>query len=88
LKKLFLRVSAIVEIGFLELSRKVQTLSFVYIACAGERLLVLKVECRERSGRNNGSDLATRFGLYQVVSEHGCSRHCVGDDCIIMEAKP
>ena len=53
-----MRVSTFVEIGFLVLGRKVQTLYIVYIACAGERLLLLKVECRERSGRNNGSDLA------------------------------
>ena len=60
-------MSIIVEIDFLVLGRKVQTLYFVHIACAGERLLLLKVECRERSGRNNRSDLASRFGLYQVV---------------------
>ena len=58
-----MRVSTIIEIGFLVLSRKVQTLYIVYIACAGERLLLLVVECRERSGRNDGSDLATRDGL-------------------------
>ena len=57
-EEIVLRVSTVVEIGFLVLSREVQTLYFVYIACAGERLLLLKVKCRERSGRNNGSDLA------------------------------
>ena len=56
--EIVLRVSTIVEIGFLVLGRKVQTLYFVYIACAGERLLLVVVECRERSDRNNGSDLA------------------------------
>ena len=56
--EIVLRVSTFVEIGFLVLGRKVQTLYFVYIACAGERLLLLVVECRERSGRNDGSDLA------------------------------
>ena len=61
--EIVLRVSTFVEIGFLVLGRKVQTLYFVYIMCAGERLLLLKVECRERSGRNNRSDLTTRFGL-------------------------
>ena len=60
--EIVLRVSTFVEIGFLVLGRKVQTLYFVYIACTGERLLLLVVECRERSGRNNESDLATRFG--------------------------
>ena len=60
-------VSTVVEIGFLVLDRKVQSLYFAYIACAGERLLLLKVECRERSGRNNRPELATRFGLHQVV---------------------
>ena len=60
-------MSTVIEIGFLVLGRKVQTLYFVYIACAGERLLLLVAECRERSGHNNKSDLATRFGLYQVV---------------------
>ena len=65
--EIVLRVSTVVEIGFLVLGRKVQTLYFVYIACAGERLLLLVVECRERSGRNNRSDLTTRFGLHQVV---------------------
>ena len=65
--EIVLRVSTFVEIGFLVLGRKVQTLYIVYIACAGERLLLLVVECRERSGRNDGSDLATRFGLHQVV---------------------
>ena len=65
--EIVLRVSTVIEIGFLVLSRKVQTLYFVYIACTGERLLLLVVECRERSGPNNGSNLATRFGLYQVV---------------------
>ena len=53
-----MRVSTFVEIGFLVLGRKVQTLYFVYITCAGERLLLLVVECRERSGRNNRLDLA------------------------------
>ena len=60
-------VSTVVEIGFLVLDRKVQSLYFAYITCAGERLLLLKVECRERLGRNNGSDLAMRSGLHQVV---------------------
>ena len=74
--EIVLRVSTFVEIGLLVLGRKVQTLYFVYIACAGERLLLLVVECRERSGRNNGSDLASRFGLYQLVFRAlGCSRH-------------
>ena len=63
-----MHVSTFVEIGFLVLGRKVQTLYFVYIACAGERLLLLVVECRERSGRNSRSDLATRFGLHHRVS--------------------
>ena len=67
--EIVLRVSDVVEIGFLVLNRKVQSLYFAYIACADERLLLLKVECRERSDRNNGSDLATRSGLHQVVSE-------------------
>ena len=65
--EIVLRVSAVVEIGSLVLDRKVQSLYFAYIACAGERLLLLKVECRERSSRNTGSDLATRSGLHQVV---------------------
>ena len=56
--EIVLCVSIVVEIGSLVLDRKVQSLYFAYIACAGERLLLLKVECRERSGRNNGSDLA------------------------------
>ena len=56
--EIVLCVSTVVEIGFLVLDRKVQSLYFTYIACAGERLLLLKVECRERSGRNNRSDLA------------------------------
>ena len=64
--EIVLRVSTFVEIGFLVLGRKVQILYFVYIACAGERLLLLVVECRERSGRNNRSDLAVRFGHYQL----------------------
>ena len=73
-------MSIIVEIDFLVLGRKVQTLYIVYIACAGERLLLLVVECRERSGRNDGLDLASRFGLYQVVFKaSGCSRH-YGED--------
>ena len=63
-----MHVSTFVKIGFLVLGRKVQTVYFVYIACAGERLLLLVVECRERSGHNNKSDLTTRFGLHQVVS--------------------
>ena len=62
-EEIVLRVSTVVEIGFLVLDRKVQSLYFAYIACAGERLLLLKVECRERSGRNNRPELATRFGL-------------------------
>ena len=79
-EEIVLRVSTVVEIGFLMLSRKVQTLYFVYIACAGERLLLLVVECRERSGHNNGSDLATGFGSHQVVFRAtGCSRH-YGED--------
>jgi len=65
--EIVLHVSTFVEIGFLVLGRKVQTLYFVYIACAGERLLLLVVECRERSGRNNRSDLTSRFGSHQVV---------------------
>ena len=65
-EEIVLRVSTVIKIGFLVLSRKVQTLYIMYIACAGERLLLLVVECRERSGRNDGSDLATRFGLYYV----------------------
>ena len=60
-------MSTIIEISFLVLGRKVQTLYFVYIACAGERLLLLVVECHERLGRNNGSDLTSRFDLHQVV---------------------
>ena len=64
--EIVLRVSTFIEIGFLVLGRKVQTLYFVYITCAGEMLLVLKVECRERSGRNSISDLAMRFGLYHL----------------------
>ena len=60
--KIVLRVCSFVVIGFLVLGRKVQTLYFVYIACAGERLLLLVVECRERSGRNNRSDLTSSFG--------------------------
>ena len=56
--EIVLHVSTFVEIGFLVLGRKVQTLYFVYIACTGERLLLVVVECRERSDRNNGSDLA------------------------------
>ena len=61
-------VSTVVEIGFLVLDRKVQSLYFAYIACAGERLLLLKVECRERSGRNNGSDLAIEV---RFISSNG-----------------
>ena len=57
-EEIVLRGSTIVEIGFLVLSRKVQTLYFVYIACAGERLLLLVVVCRERSVRNNRLNLA------------------------------
>ena len=56
--EIVLRVSTFVEIGFLVLGCKVQTLYLVYIACTGERLLLVVVECRERSGRNNRSDLA------------------------------
>ena len=56
--EIVLCVSTFVEIGFLVLGREVQTLYFVYIAYTGERLLLLKVDCRERSGRNNRSDLA------------------------------
>ena len=67
--EIVLCVSTVVEIGFLVLDRKVQSLYFAYIACAGERLLLLEVEYRERSGRNNRSDLTKRFGLHQVVSE-------------------
>ena len=74
--EIVLSVSTFVEIGFLVLGRKVQTLYFVYIACAGERLLLLVVECHERSGRNNRSDLATRFGLISGgIQSKGCSRH-------------
>ena len=48
----------------------------MYIACAGERLLLLKVECRERSGRNNGSDLAIEVRLLSVgIQSKGCSRY-------------
>ena len=65
--EIVLCVSTFVEIGFLVLGHKVQTLYFVYIAYAGERLLLPVVVCPERSGRNNRSDLATRFGPYQVV---------------------
>ena len=65
--EIVLCVSTVVEIGFLVLDRKVQSLYFTYIACAGERLLLLKVECRERSGRNKGSGLTLSFGLHQVV---------------------
>lgn len=68
--EIVLRVSTFVQIAFLVLGRKVQTLYFVYIACAGERLLlVMVVVCRERSDRNNNnrSDLATRFGPYQLL---------------------
>ena len=57
-EEIVLRVSTVIKIGFLVLSRQVQTLYFVYIACVGERLLLLVVVCRERSGRNNISDLA------------------------------
>ena len=60
--EIVLCVSTVVEIGFLVLDRKVQSLYFAYIACAGERLLLLEVEYRERSGRNNRSDLTERFG--------------------------
>ena len=35
--EIVLCVSTVIEIGFLVLSRKVQTLYFVYIACAEER---------------------------------------------------
>ena len=56
--EIVLCVSTVVEIGFLVLDRKVQSLYFAYIACAGERLLLLKVECHERSDHNNRSDLA------------------------------
>ena len=62
--EIVLRVSTVVEIGFLVLGRKVQTLYFVYIACAGERLLLLVVECRERLGRNNISNLAVEVQSY------------------------
>ena len=55
-EKIVLCVSTVIEIGFLVLSRKVQTLYFVYIVCAGKRLLLLLV-CHERSGRHNRSDL-------------------------------
>ena len=63
-EEIVLRVSTVVEIGFLVLSHKVQTLYFMHIVCVGERLLPLKVESRERSGRKNRSDLTTRFGPY------------------------
>ena len=56
--EIVLRVSTFIEIGFLVLGRKVQTLYFVYIKCAGESLLLLQVDCRERSGHNNKSELA------------------------------
>ena len=56
--EIVLCVSTVIEIGFLVLDHKVQSLYFAYTACAGERLLLLKVECRERSGRNNRPDLA------------------------------
>ena len=65
--EIVLHASTFVEIGFLVLGRKVQILYFVYIMCASERLLLLVVECRERSGRNNGSDLAMRFGLHHKI---------------------
>ena len=42
-KRIVLHVSTVIEIGFLVLSHKVQTLYFVYIAYAGERLLQLVV---------------------------------------------
>ena len=74
-EEIVLCVSTVIKIGFLVLGRKVQTLYFVYIACAGERLLLLVVECRERSGRNNRSDLAieVRFlsGGIQSKVVHG-----------------
>ena len=60
-------VSTVVKIGFFVLDRKVQSLYFVYIACAGERLLLVVVECRERSGRNNRSELAIEVCIHQVV---------------------
>ena len=88
--EIVLRVSTVVEIGFLVLGRKVQTLYFVYIACTGERLLLLVVECRERSGPNNGSELTTRFGLHHVVFRAtGCSRHYGedGEHAVIKEVK-
>ena len=80
--EIVLCVSTIVEIGFLVLDRKVQSLYFTCIACAGERLLLLKVECRERSGCNNRSDLAieVRFisGGIQSKVVHGTVRKMTG----------
>ena len=48
--EIVLRVSTFVEIGFLVLGRKVQTLYFVYITCVGKRLLLLVVEDNYGSG--------------------------------------
>ena len=47
----------------------------MYITCAGERLLLLKVECHERSDHNNISDLAievrsTSGGIQSKVVHH------------------
>ena len=44
----------------------------MYIACAGERLLLLEVEYRERSGRKNRSDLAVRFVSHQKLNRILC----------------
>ena len=69
--KIVLCVSTFIEIGFLVLRGKVQTLYFVYIACTGERLLLLVVECRERLDRNNRSDLAIE--VWVLIKElHQC----------------
>ena len=80
--EIVLRVSTFAEIGFLMLGRKVQKLYFVYIARAGERFLLLEVECRERSGRNNGSDLAIEVrctsGGIQSKVVHGTVQKMTG----------
>ena len=74
--EIVLRVSTFVKIGFLVLSRKVQTLYIVYIACAGERLLQLLLVYRERLGRNNRSDLAIEVQSLSVgIQSKGCSRY-------------
>ena len=71
--EIVLRVSTVVEIGFLVLDRKVLSLYFAYTACAGERLLLLKVECRERSGRNNRSDLTIGVRSLSAIVAPGCN---------------